>query len=240
MSSLPCRLCAFWHSSIGKKILVALTGAFLVLFLLGHLAGNLLVFAGPKAFNDYAELLHHALHGAGIWLFRALMTAAVVIHVAATVSLTRHNRAARDPYLCQATIQATRSSRLMIGSGLTVLAFLVYHILHFTVRVGNEYDSAARYRETIVRDGAEVTRHNAWQMVVDGFSNTPVALFYLLAMTLLCSHLSHGIASLFQTLGLRSHKSAPTLQHFSTALSVALWLGFSSIPVAILLFRFGR
>jgi succinate dehydrogenase / fumarate reductase cytochrome b subunit len=240
MSSLPCRLCAFWNSSIGKKILVALTGAFLVLFLVGHLAGNLVVFAGPQPFNDYAEFLHHMLHGAGIWAFRGLMLGAVAIHVVTTISLTRQNRAAREPYQFPATIQASRSSRFMIGSGLTVLAFLVYHLLHFTVRVGNEYDTAARYRETVIRDGAEVVRHNAWQMVIDGFSCAPVALCYVIAMTFLCSHLSHGVASLFQTLGLRSQKSADSLTRFATVFSAAIWLGFVSIPVAILLFHFGR
>lgn len=234
------RLRSFWHSSIGKKILVALSGIFLVLFLLGHLAGNLLVFAGPAAFNDYAEFLHHMLHGAGIWIFRVLLLVAVVVHVTATICLTRQNRAAREPYHCQATIQASRSSRIMIGSGLTILAFLVYHLLHFTVRVGNEYDTAARYKETVLRDGVEIVRHNAWQMVVDGFSCAPVSLFYVVAMTLLCSHLSHGVASVFQTLGLRSRKSADALRLLSNACSAALWLGFVSIPVAILLFRFGR
>jgi succinate dehydrogenase / fumarate reductase cytochrome b subunit len=168
------------------------------------------------------------------------MLAAVTVHVLATLSLTRHNRAAREPYQFDATIQASRSSRIMIGSGLTVLAFLVYHLLHFTVRVGNDYDSAARYHETVVREGTEVIRHNAWQMVIDGFSNGPVALFYVIAMTLLCSHLSHGVSSMFQTLGLRSRKSADSLTRFATLFSAAIWLGFISIPVAILLFRFGR
>ena len=240
MTAMTCRICNFWKSSIGKKILVALTGAFLVCFLVSHLIGNLTVFLGPQAFNDYAEFLHHMLHGAGIWGFRAVMAVAVITHVTATISLTRHNRAAREPYHCQATIQASRSSRLMIGSGLTILAFLVYHLLHFTVRVANHYDTAARYQETVLHNGVAVIRHNAWQMVVDGFTWWPAALFYVIAISLLCSHLSHGVESLFQTLGLRSAKSAPTLRRFSIVFSVAIWLGFVSIPVSIFLFGFGR
>jgi succinate dehydrogenase / fumarate reductase, cytochrome b subunit len=240
MNAITRSLSHCWQSSVGKKLLVAVTGVFLALFLAGHLAGNLLVFAGAAAFNDYAEFLHHMLHGAGIWAFRAVMLAAVVVHVAATISLTRSNRAAREPYQCQATIQATRSSLTMIWSGLTVLAFLVYHLLHFTIRAGNQYDTLDRYKETLVRDGGEVVRHNAWQMVVDGFSVWYVSLFYVVAMCLLAAHLAHGVQSAFQTLGLRSAKTAAALDLAARGYAAAIWLGFVSIPVAINVFGFGR
>ena len=88
-------VCRVWKSTIGRKLLVALTGLILTLFLAGHLAGNLLVYVGREAFNDYAEFLHHMLHGAGVWIARAVLLTAVAIHIAATISLTRENRAAR-------------------------------------------------------------------------------------------------------------------------------------------------
>lgn len=234
MNAITSSCTAIWTSSIGKKIIVALTGAFLVLFLAGHLVGNLLVFAGPEMFNDYAYFLHHMIHGMGIWLFRAVMVVMLGLHIVATVCLTRQNRSARKPYECNTVIQASTASRTMIWSGLTILAFFVYHMLHFTARVGNEYDTLARYKETVMVNGSEIVRHNAWLMVVDGFGVWYVTLFYVIAMTLLCMHLSHGVASIFQTLGLRPKKSASAIRQLSLVYSGVIWLGFISIPLAIL------
>lgn len=198
----------------------------LVLFLAGHLAGNLLIFVGEKDFNEYAELLHTMLHGAGVWIARVVLLTCLVIHVVATISLTRMNRAASPKYVHEQTIQASKSSRIMIWSGLTILAFVIFHILHFTVRV----DSGL----------ADIAKTNPHKMVIVGFSNGLVVLFYAIAMTLLCSHLAHGVASIFQTLGLRSKKSAPLIEKFSKAYALIIWLGFLSIPLAIYLFKFGR
>jgi succinate dehydrogenase / fumarate reductase cytochrome b subunit len=239
MNAITSSLAAIWTSSIGKKIIVALTGLFLVLFLAGHLVGNLLIFAGPELFNDYAYFLHHMIHGMGIWLFRAVMVVMLGAHIAATVSLTLQNRAARQPYECKAVIQASTASRTMILSGLTILVFFIYHILHFTARIGNEYDTLDRYKETVMANGEPLVRHNAWLMVVDGFGVWYVSLFYVLAMTLLCLHLSHGFASIFQTLGLRPKKSESAIKHLSLAYSAVIWLGFISIPLAIWIFGFG-
>lgn len=235
MNALTRCLETYWSSSIGKKLIVALTGLFLLLFLAGHLVGNLVVFMGPEAFNSYAYFLHHMAHGAGIWVFRIIMLVMLAAHIIATIALTRQNKAARKAYECETTIQASRSSRYMIITGLTILAFFVYHILHFTVRAGNEYNNPALY--TYLLDGKQV--HNAWKMVIDGFSVWYVSAFYIIAMSLLASHLLHGFQSVFQTLGLRSKKSAATLQQLSIAYAAFIWIGFVSIPVAILL-GFGR
>lgn len=229
----------YWSSSIGKKLIVALTGLVLVLFLGGHMTGNLLVFMGPEAFNEYAQFLHHVLHGAGIWIARIGLLVAVVLHIAATIALTRQNKVARQQYAYQATIQASKSSRIMIWSGLTILAFVVYHLLHFTVRVGNEYNNPALYTDQAYLAATGEFRQNAWKMVIDGFSVWYVVVFYLIAMTLLCSHLSHGVGAIFQTLGLRSKKSASSIDLLSKGYAIVIWLGFVSIPVAIL-FGFGR
>jgi len=223
MNSLGNSLLAFWNSSIGKKIVVALTGAALVLFLLGHMVGNLLMYAGREAINDYAEFLKHFGHGAGIWVARIGLLVAFFLHIFATVALVRQNRAARSTrYAHEETVQAPRSSRIMIWSGLTVLAFVVFHILHFTVRVDPELAK--------MMDPDDPSRHDVYGMVVQGFKNPLVVLFYLVGITLLCSHLSHGIASAFQTLGLRSIKVRGAERIVGLAISVVLWLGFLSIP----------
>jgi succinate dehydrogenase / fumarate reductase cytochrome b subunit len=235
MNALTRCLETYWSSSIGKKLVVALTGLFLVLFIAGHLVGNLVVFMGPEPFNAYAYFLHHMLHGVGIWVFRIVMLVMLGAHIIATVALTKQNKAARKSYEHPATIQASTSSRYMILTGLTILVFFIYHILHFTARVGNEYNNPELYK--FMLDGKEV--HNAWKMVIDGFSVWYVTLFYVVAMTMLCSHLMHGVGSIFQTLGFRSKKSTSLIQQISIGYAVVVWVGFISIPLAIL-FGFGR
>ncbi len=225
MSASSCSPCAFVKSSIGRKIIVALTGLALVLFLAGHLSGNLLIFAGEEAFNEYAEFLHTFLHGMGVWIARIGLLACFVIHIWFTVLLTKENKSARPKYAHDATVQAPKSSRIMIWSGLTILAFVIFHILHFTVRTDGEL--------------AALGEESPWKMVIVGFQNPLVVIFYIVAMTLLCSHLSHGVASIFQTLGLRSKKTAGPIQFISKAYAVVIYLGFISIPLAILLFGFG-
>ncbi len=233
MSASSCSLCAFAKSSIGRKFIVAITGLGMVLFLAGHLSGNLLIFAGRDAFNDYAQFLHEALHGAGVWIARIGLLTMLVAHVWFTILLTKENRAASPKYEHDNIVQASKSSRIMIWSGLTILAFIAYHILHYTVRVGNNYDEL-----TQVVDG--VPRHDAWQMVIYGFSWWPATIFYVIAMTLLCSHLSHGVASIFQTLGLRTKKTEKPIEILSKAYAIVIFVGFISIPIAIQFFGFGK
>lgn len=226
MNSLGRTLLRFWNSSIGKKLIVALTGILLVGFLLGHMAGNLLVFQGRGAMNDYAEFLHHLLHGWGIWFVRIGLLGALVLHIAATVSLVQSNRSARDSrYACEATVQASGSSRIMIWSGLTILAFVVFHIFHFTVRLDPNLAG--------MKDPADPSRHDVYGMVIAGFGKPLVVLFYIVAISLLCSHLSHGIASIFQTLGLRTVKTRAAIRNLGLAISVLLWLGFLSVPFLV-------
>jgi succinate dehydrogenase / fumarate reductase, cytochrome b subunit len=224
MNALTRSAAAYWNSSIGKKLVVAVTGLAMVLFLAGHLTGNLLMYAGKEAFDEYAKFLHEAGHGALIWVARIGLIVVLVLHVWATILLTRENRAARQQYEFQATIQASKSSRIMVWSGLTVLAFIVFHILHFTVRTNSHL--------------AEIAKESPYEMVIAGFSGGflqfLVVLFYVVAMTLLCSHISHGVASMFQTLGFRSKKSAGLIRSISLGYAVVIWVGFVSIPVSIL------
>lgn len=231
MNSSLLSLSKFWSSSIGKKVVVALTGLVLSLFLAGHLSGNLLLFVGDHAFNEYAHFLHNMLHGAGVWIARIVLLTCLVLHVVGTIQLTRENRAAGGKYQVDGTQRASKNSQMMIWSGLTILAFIVFHILHYTVRVGNEFNNPEIY--TTILDGHET--HNAYKMVVDGFSNILVSLFYIIAVSLLCGHLSHGVASIFQTLGLRSHKTDKLITTGAKIYALVIWLGFISIPIAVLL-----
>jgi succinate dehydrogenase / fumarate reductase cytochrome b subunit len=226
MNALTRSATAYWQSSIGKKLVVAVTGLAMVFFLAGHLSGNMLIYAGPQAFNEYAEFLHTAGHGALIWVARVGLLVVVTLHVWATILLTRENKSARkQEYAYKATIQASKSSRIMIWSGLTILAFVIFHLLHFTVRVNSHL--------------AGLGETDPYGMVIAGFQagflNFLVVLFYIIAMSLLCSHLSHGVASIFQTLGLRSKKASELIHKVSVGYAVVIWAGFISVPIAIFL-----
>lgn len=217
----------FYASSIGKKLIVALSALGLMAFLMGHLAGNLLIFKGPEAINAYAAKLHDL--GALLWLPRIGLLVLVGVHVVATLHLAAQNRAARpQEYAVDATLRATRSSRMMVLSGLTILAFVGYHLLHFTVgNLHGFYDADGAYR---LADG----RQNVYKMMVVGFGVWFNAGFYLLAMGLLCSHLSHGVSSVFQTLGVTTPRTRPLFTFAGWAFALVICGGFASIPVAVL------
>ncbi len=234
MSAVFDSLSRFYASSIGKKILVALTGLVLLGFVLGHMIGNLLIFAGKDAINEYGHLLQTALHGGGVWIARIGLLAAVVVHIVATISLTKANRAARnDKYGMQKAQVSSKSSHIMIWSGLTILAFIIYHLLHFTVRVGNDYDT---YKTVLHGE----TVQDVYRMVIAGFSWAPASIFYIIAMLLLSSHLSHGFSSLFQTLGISTDKTEPLFKKAGYAFAGLILAGNCSIVLAIWLFGYGR
>jgi succinate dehydrogenase / fumarate reductase cytochrome b subunit len=235
MNALTRSATAYWQSSIGKKLIVAVTGIALVLFLAGHLTGNFLIYAGREAFNDYAQFLHEAGHGALIWFARIGLLVAFVLHITATIQLTRQNKKARPTeYQYKQHIQAKKSSLIMIWSGLTILAFVIFHLLHFTVKVIGGFSDMVD--KTYLAETGE-TRHDAYGMVIKGFEagflNFFVVLFYIIAMTLLCSHLSHGVGSVFQTLGWRSRKAQGLIRKISLGYAFIIWIGFISIPLAI-------
>lgn len=235
MNALTRSATAYWQSSIGKKLIVAVTGIVMILFLAGHLTGNLLIFAGREAFNDYAQFLHEAGHGMLIWVARVGLLVTVVLHVIATIQLTRQNRAARkEAYQYKTTIQAKKSSLLMIWSGLTILSFIIFHILHFTVKIAGGF-SEMMDQAYLATTGE--TRHDAYGMVIAGFQacglNALVVAFYIISMSLLCSHLSHGVGSVFQTLGWRSQKSQDLIRNISLGYSFVIWAGFISVPLSI-------
>ena len=203
---------------------MALTGLVLVGFIVGHLSGNLLYFRGPEALNAYAQWLHE--HAALIWGARAFLLVSVAAHIWSGISLALENRAARagGPEVA-ATRRASLASLTMPYTGLVVLGFIVFHLLHYTLR------SVCLSPEVIAKAAAG----DVHQMVVAGFSNTAVSAFYIVAMALLCLHLSHGVSSMFQTLGLRNERWRGRLDAAATAFGWLVFLGFASIPVHVLL-----
>jgi succinate dehydrogenase / fumarate reductase cytochrome b subunit len=221
-------LLSIWRSSIGKKWLVAITGLALLGFVLGHLAGNLQMFAGPAKINAYAQFLH--ANENLLWVARVGLIAAFGLHIAATITLVIQNRLARPyAYQLERNVQAKLSTRTMAYSGLTVLSFVVFHLLHYTLRVTDP-----RFKLTS-EGGLLETTHDVYQMVVMGFQSPLVSGFYLLSVGLLSLHLSHGISSAVQTFGLESKKSAQRIRQTGRLLSGAIFAGYASIPAAVLL-----
>jgi succinate dehydrogenase / fumarate reductase cytochrome b subunit len=202
---------------------VAVTGLFMVLFLVTHLLGNSTIFAGPDGINAYAEKLHGL--GPFVWAFRLVMLCLLLLHVIFAVLLTLENRAANPgKYAVKKMLKATFAGETMIWTGLLLLAFLVYHLLQFTVRVTPD----------IVLGNDAKNRVDVFTMVFSSFRITPIALVYVAAMVTLFLHLSHGVQSIFQTFGLNNDKTMPEFGILGNLLSALFLVGYSAIPVLIL------
>ena len=138
-----CSLCNFIHSTIGRKILMALSGLVLVFFVMGHMLGNLQIFLGPDVINAYAYKLHHLLPATALWAVRLVLLGTIAVHIWAAITLTLDNRKARPQgYEEDKVLQASYSSRTMRMSGIILVAFIIFHIAHFTVRIvpGKQYE----------------------------------------------------------------------------------------------------
>jgi succinate dehydrogenase / fumarate reductase cytochrome b subunit len=218
-------------SSLGKKYLMAVTGVILFGFVIGHMLGNLQIFLGPDSINSYAHFLKSK--PGLLWTARLGLLLMVIIHVWAAVKLSLENKAARPVgYADTRLVAASYASRTMMWSGVIIFAFVVYHLMHFTVGITNpEY---LRLDETL-KDGTQ--RHDVYRMMILGFSNLWVSGIYVLSMALLCLHLSHGVSSLFQSLGLKNKYYGRHIDRFAKAAALIIFLGNCSIPVAIL-FKF--
>src|SRR5947199_845794 len=216
----------FCHSSVGRKMIVAVTGQILILFVIGHLFGNLQIFLGPEWINAYSQHLRDL--GPLLWLIRAFLLATVVLHIYFTILLAIENwRARPDAYKDRQYVKATFASRHMVMSGLIVLAFIIYHIAHFTVRVTDK-------RFTLLK-ADPLGYYDVYSMMVYGFQNYFVSGFYVIGLFLLALHLSHGSLSFFQSLGLNDKKLTQRLALGGRIFAWLLFAGYTSIPLAILL-----
>ncbi|MBL6918962.1 MAG: succinate dehydrogenase cytochrome b subunit [Puniceicoccaceae bacterium] len=236
---------------------MALTGLVLVLFVMGHMLGNLQIFLGPDVINAYAYKLHHLLPVTALWAVRLVLLGTIAVHIWAAVTLTLDNRKARPQgYLEDKVVQASYSSRTMRMSGIILLAFIIFHIAHFTVRAvpGMQYESESKDEseskesgrlemvkvplvkdgEAVLKNGHEIMTFNVNDMMVAGFKVWWVSAFYIIATGLLCMHLTHGFSSMFQSVGLRNGLWRKRLDRAALAYGWVVFIGFAIIPIAVM------
>lgn len=216
------------RTTIALKILMAVSGIIFVLFVLAHMYGNLKAFQGESTYNTYAEGLRtlgepELPYGGALWILRAVLIVSLVIHVTCFIVLARRARAARPvAYQVKKHTGAIPASRLMRWGGLTILVFLVWHLLEFTivkVNVGSGGQSA------------NVTQ-NPYQLLVHSFNVWWLTAIYLVAMAMLGAHLHHGVWSSMQTLGVtNSARSRRTAKQFAFVVAVVIAGGFSLVPL---------
>jgi succinate dehydrogenase / fumarate reductase cytochrome b subunit len=205
------------QSTVGKKVIMAVTGLVMVAFVIGHVLGNLLVFRGAAALNGYAATLKST--GGLLWLVRFVLLASVLLHVWSAIGLTRADLAARPVgYHRKKPQVATIASRTIRVGGVLLAVFIVFHLLHFT---------------TGTLQPAPFSEHDVYANMMGSFAVPWVAGFYVVAMMALGFHLYHGVWSSFRSLGLNRPSSNPLHRRLALVVSVLVWAGFTAIPVAI-------
>lgn len=226
-------VCRTMNSSIGAKWTMALTGLALVGFVIAHMIGNLQVFAGPDKLNHYAETLQNL--GPILWAMRLGLLAIFGLHVWTAFRLWSANKAARPvPYATMEPQVTSYAARTMIWSGLIVLAFLLYHLAHFTLGWTNP-DHFSLHEKVMSAGGIPADRHDVYAMVVAGFQVGWISALYVVAQILLCLHISHGASSALHTIGCTHPALSGLKTKLGPALATVIFLGNCSIPVSILL-----
>jgi succinate dehydrogenase / fumarate reductase cytochrome b subunit len=218
------------RSSLGSKFLMAVTGLGLTAFVIAHMLGNFQVYSGPDALNSYAAALKH-MPGL-LWTARLGLLVIFVLHISYGLKLYLANLAARPvPYHFKQYREATLASRTMLWTGLVILAFVLFHLAHYTFFWTNP--DFAQLRDS-------QGRPDVYAMTVHGFRSAPVSLLYIVAMAFLAFHLSHGFQGLFQSLGLNHPRWMPLLQGASLVVAVVIFVGNASMPLAVLFRIVGR
>ncbi len=221
-------LLTLYRSTIGKKVIMAVTGLLLILFVLGHMAGNLQVFIGAAKMNGYAAFLKST--GELLWLVRIGLLVAVLLHILMAWQLTRIKAAARPVDYTRRTPQvSTLASRTMRWGGVLLLVFIVFHILHFTT--GTLFPVASRPDALY----PAFSHADVYGNVISAFHVPWVVAFYVVAMLFLMLHLFHGAWSSMRTLGLTKPSPDPLHRPVATAIALIVWLGFTAVPVAVFL-----
>lgn len=216
-------------SSIGRKILMAITGQAMVLFAVIHLLGNSSIFGWlPGGINAYAHHLH-SLPAPVIIGFRLGLLVFVCVHIWYGIQLTIENRGGRpQQYAVKSTQKATFASENMIWTGVLLMAFILYHLAHFTFQILSPETAALSHPDSLGNP-------DVFKMVVAAFQNMLVTVIYAGAMLILFLHLSHGIQSFFQTMGWTNDRVQPFLTKAGTLAALALFLGYAAVPLTILL-----
>lgn len=219
-------LTALFRTTVGKKLIMAITGILLYGFVVVHLVGNLQIFTGQDSLNQYAYFLKSK--PIVLWGARFGLLAIIVLHIQTAISLSKANKEAEggQSYDAPSNNKSTLASRTMLLSGLTILVFIIFHILHFTA--GTVFPDHFALKDS-------KGHHDVYNMVVEGFQIWWVSLFYIVSMGLLCFHLSHGLSALFQSLGLKNSKYEPLIAKAAIVGWVAIFIGNCAIPLSILL-----
>lgn len=220
VESRPFRTVRFWQSTNGKKVVMAVTGAVMFLFVIGHLLGNLLIFAGQARINAYAQFLH--FDSVLLWIVRSGLLVVLALHLIATIQLAIRNKKARPiPYSHWKPINSTYASRTMYWSGPIILAFIIFHVLQF----------AAGY----IHPEASFIPGDVYHNLISGFQVWWVSAWYVLAISLLGLHLRHGLWSMLQSVGLaHSLHREQIFKQAALLIAVLIVLGYISIPISIL------
>jgi succinate dehydrogenase / fumarate reductase cytochrome b subunit len=213
----PSRLALFWDSSVGKKALMALTGLILSAYVVAHLLGNMQIYMGSAAIDAYAKFLHS---NAGVlWTARIVLLAAVLMHAISGVQLYMRKKSARPiEYHTKANIQGSAASNTMLVSGVVILLFVVYHVLHLTT--GSVHPSYEELKPF----------HN----VTTGFRSGFASAIYIVAMIGVGFHLWHGLYSMFHSTGLTHPRYTPGIRKAAALIATLIALGNISVPVAVL------
>jgi succinate dehydrogenase / fumarate reductase, cytochrome b subunit len=213
------RALLLFDTTVGKKAIMAVTGVILFGFVLGHMAGNLQIFAGAQKINDYSKFLHSL--PSLLWGTRIVLLSSVVLHIAMALQLSGRNGQARQrSYQVKQDLVTNYAAKTMMLSGPTLAAFIAYHLAHLTVGV-----PMGSYQHS---------GENVYANLVHGFQVPWVAAIYIVANLLLGMHLFHGMWSFFQSLGLNHPRYNAQRRHFATAFAVLVTLGNVSIPVSVL------
>jgi succinate dehydrogenase / fumarate reductase cytochrome b subunit len=223
----PNRLLALWSSVIGKKVVMALTGAVLLLFVMAHMAGNLKIFSGPVEINAYSHFLREVgwpefANGQVLWIVRIALLVCAFLHITAATQLTRMNWQARPVgYESKKDVETTWGALTMRWGGVLLAVFIVFHLFHLTAGV-------------IGFQPGQFEHLMVYQNVLAAFSVWPIALFYIVAMFALCLHLDHGIWSALQTLGWVTTDNTKSVRTISRIIAILIFAGFISVPISVL------
>jgi succinate dehydrogenase / fumarate reductase cytochrome b subunit len=217
---------AFYRTSIGKKVLMAASGLFILLWLIGHMLGNLKVWLNQKEFDSYAEFLRRLgepifPHTVLLWIIRALLTAAFVVHVYLAIDLSVRNRRARQVrYAHPARVQADFPAATMRWGGLALGLFVIFHLANFTWGW--------------IHPGYRFVRGSVYHNVVGNFDQWWLVVIYVAAMIALALHIYHGTWSMFQTFGVNSRRWDRLIRGSAGTLAVVMFVGFVSVPIGVL------
>jgi succinate dehydrogenase / fumarate reductase cytochrome b subunit len=213
-----------FSNTVGRKVVMAVTGLIMVLFIVGHLAGNSTIFWGPNALNTYAKHLHDLTPV--LWVVRLVMLGVLTLHVFFGINIAIENAAASpQKYAVAKKLKATFASETMIWTGLLIFVFILIHLAQYTLRVTPD----------IVQGVDAEGRFDVYTMVVSSMKHILVGLFYIGTVVVVFLHTSHGVQSLFQTLGLTQTTCAlDSFRSVGRFLSTVFLVGFGLIPIAIL------